>query len=492
MAADNQRIERWARFEMALTGPSVGNPYLEVEFGAVFRHKHREVQASGFYDGEGVYRVRFMPDAEGEWSYRTRSSLPELDGKTGRFICTAPSPGNHGPVRVTNVYHFAYEDGTPYFPIGTTCYAWNHQGRELEEQTLRTLAEAPFNKIRMCVFPKHYDFNQNEPALHGFARKLDGTLDFDQVNPAFFRHLEDRVEGLMRLGIEADLILLHPYDRWGYASMPAAAEERYLRYVVARLAAYRNIWWSMANEYDLMPGKSDADWDRLFRLVQEEDLCGHLRSIHNCGRWYDHAKPWVTHASIQYHDPGRTTEWRQSYRKPVVVDECCYEGNINHGWGNIPAEELVRRFWNGFTRGGYVGHGETYLHPRDILWWSKGGALYGQSPARIAFLRRIVEESPGIDPIEMGWDVACGGKAGRYYLFYFGLNQPGFRDLELPGEVEYTVDLIDTWNMSITPYPGVYRGKFRLEMPGRPYMALRAIAIKPQDRRRVNRLVGSG
>ena len=30
----------------------------------------------------------------------------------------------------------------------------------------------------------------------------------------------------------------------------AAVDDRYLRYVVARLAAYRNVWWSLANEYD--------------------------------------------------------------------------------------------------------------------------------------------------------------------------------------------------------------------------------------------------
>ncbi len=38
-------------------------------------------------------------------------------------------------------------------------------------------------------------------------------------------------------------------------------------------------------------------------------------------------------------------EWRERYRKPVVLDEIAYEGNIQHGWGNITAEEMTRRFW---------------------------------------------------------------------------------------------------------------------------------------------------
>jgi hypothetical protein len=74
-------------------------------------------------------------------------------------------------------------------PVGTTAYVWTHQGDELEEQTLRTLAESPFNKPRMCVFPKAFLYNTNEP------------------------HLERRIGEPARLGIEADLILFHPYVR---------------------------------------------------------------------------------------------------------------------------------------------------------------------------------------------------------------------------------------------------------------------------------------
>ena len=60
--------------------------------------------------------------------------------------------------------------------------------------------------------------------------------------------------------------------------MGPESDDRYLRYAVARLAAYRNIWWSFANEWDFMGSKKDADWDRYFRIVMEEDPYGHLRS----------------------------------------------------------------------------------------------------------------------------------------------------------------------------------------------------------------------
>jgi hypothetical protein len=475
-----QEIAKWDIFELNLDAPEAvapgGNPFLDVTFGARFQNKNRIVEPDGFYDGDGRYKVRFMPDVEGEWSYTTTSNVAELDGQSGSFVCSPPGEGNHGPVRVHRTYHFVYEDGTPHFSVGTTCYVWNHQGDELEMQTLETLKDAPFNKMRMCVFPKDYTFNKNEPEHHAFERDAEGNFDFTRFNPAFFQHLEQRVGDLRRLGIEADLILFHPYDRWGYAKMPAEVDDRYLRYLVARLASYRNIWWSMANEFDLMEAKTEQDWDRFFRIVQTHDPYQHLRSVHNCRVFYDHNKPWVTHCSVQRSDLSQVTAWRELYGKPVVVDECCYEGNIQHGWGNITAEEMSNRFWEGFARGGYVGHGETYLHPEDILWWSKGGVLHGESPARIAFLRKIVEAGPVLDPVHVHWDIHQGGD-DDYRLIYFGIHRPAVKDIQLPDTRSYTVDVIDTWEMTITRLEGTFSGPSRVELPGIPYIALRIQAV---------------
>ena len=247
-------VEQWGTFEVALKGPADGNPFVDVQLSAAFTQGETKLTAAGFYDGDGTYRVRFMPPTQGEWAYTTASNRAELNAKTGKLTVGKPAPGNRGPVRVRNTYHFAHADGTPHCSVGTTCYAWTHQGETLEEQTLATLKKSPFNKIRMCVFPKWYAFNKTEPALYPFEGKAPNKWDFERFNPAFFRHLEKRIGQLRDLGIEADLILFHPYDvgHWGFDRMPAAVDDRYLKYVVARLSAYRNVWWSLANEFDFM------------------------------------------------------------------------------------------------------------------------------------------------------------------------------------------------------------------------------------------------
>jgi hypothetical protein len=467
LAADT--VERWGMYEIALRGPAAGNPFVDIHLEARFRLGSQVVDAAGFYDGAGAYRIRFMPGEIGQWTYATSSNSPALDGKTGALIVTAPSPGNHGPVRVRYATHFAYEDGSPYVPIGTTCYAWIHQGDALEQRTLETLRTAPFNKMRMCVFPKSYTYNANEPAYYPFENRSD----FTRFNPKFFQHLEHRVRDLQALGVEADLILFHPYDRWSYSSMPPDADDRYLRYVVARLSAFRNVWWSLANEYDLMKSKTIADWDRFFRIVQQSDPYAHLRSIHNRGPLYDHSKPWVTHVSLQSSDLEKARDYVAQYHKPVIYDECKYEGNIPKRWGNISAQEMVRRFWLGTVSGAYVGHGETYLDPNDILWWSKGGTLHGQSPARIAFLRKIIEDAPAEGLNNLSTYYLAAGQLGRYYLFYFDVNQPAEYEFDLEQGIPYRADLIDPWQMTISPVPGTFQGKFTLKLPGAPYQAVR-------------------
>lgn len=462
-------VERWGVFELALDGPAAGNPYLDVQWSATFTQGDRQVTVPGFWDGDGVYRTRFSPPLPGEWRYKTRGNCPELDGRNGTFAVAEPAAGNHGPVQVFDTFSLRYADGTPYHQFGTTCYAWTHQTPELQEQTLQTLAASPFNKIRFCVFPKNYAYNKNEPAQFAFAKGVDGRFDFNRPNPAFWRHFEQRILDLQKRGIEADIILWHPYDRWGFADMDDEQDDRYLRHCIARLSAFRNVWWSLANEFDFMTerpkghrgNKQWEDWDRFFKILEKEDPHQRLRGIHNGSKWYDHTKPWVTHASLQTSDMNAGIRFREKYRRPVIYDECKYEGNVPQGWGRLTAREMTQRFWLGTMSGCYVGHGETYLHPDDILWWAKGGVLHGESPKRIQWLKDLLAKAPPFHELQpMGDDKGrvLLGKPGEYYLLY-SLNQRR-QTIHLAGKQPYKVDALDPWAMSKWPIGTAGPGEF--------------------------------
>ena len=217
MDIQKKKIERWGCFELSLEGPADGNPFIDVEISARFINEDgTNVKVIGFYDGDGIYCLRFMPEITGMWKYTTESNINSLNGKTGELICVDPSGDNHGHVRVHNTFYFCYADGVPYHQFGTTCYAWAHQGDEMEEQTLKTLADAPFNKMRMCIFPKDYVYNKNEPVYYPFDGKPLKDWDFTRFNPEFWRHFEKRVLDLQKFGIEADIILSTPRADYVY------------------------------------------------------------------------------------------------------------------------------------------------------------------------------------------------------------------------------------------------------------------------------------
>ncbi len=258
-------VEQYKIFEETFKGTAEGNPFKEVWLKAVFTNDTDYVAVNGFYDGNGEYKIRFMPQTPGVWTGVTESNEPELAGKKMTLECTPACKDNHGRVlRMDEVrpqsadttedrFHFAYEDGTRFQPFGTTCYAWVNQTKEVQEQTLETLKNAPFNKVRMCIFPKHYTYNFNDPEYHAFEGDAKNGFDFARFNPVFWENLEKRIAQLDELGIEADIILLHPYDRWGFAKMDFETDCYYLKYAIDRLCHFKNVWWSLANEFDLLP-----------------------------------------------------------------------------------------------------------------------------------------------------------------------------------------------------------------------------------------------
>jgi PKD repeat protein len=133
---------------------------------------------------------------------------------------------------------------------------------------------------------------------------------------------------------------------------------------------------------------------------------------------------------------------------------------------------MTRRFWLGTMGGCYVGHGETYKHPDDVLWWSKGGVLHGESPARIAFLKGIMAQAPPFEEMTPAPGPRLGvlalAKAGVQHLYYF--TEPGEITVDLPGAQEYKVDGIDTWAMTVVPLGSAGPGPARLAAPTGDYL----------------------
>lgn len=481
-------IEQWDVFEIVLDGPSNGNPYMDIELAAVFKNDEESISVPGFYDGDGIYRIRFSPDTEGEWSYQTKSNAEELSGKKGSFNCIPATDENHGPLKIVNTFYFEYADGEPFYSVGTTAYQWTSVKQSIQKKTFETLASAPFNKIRMCIFPISYIYgNETEPWAYPFKRENDKN-DFSQPNYEFFQNFDLRVKQLRDMGIQADVILFHPYDKWGYSKMGKGMNEKYVRNMIARISAYRNVWWSLANEWDVPAIKDSIDWEGIGQLLQKEDPHQRLRGIHNWynseDHFYDHTRPWITHISTQTSQFYHAIKWRQQYQKPLLFDEMRYEGDVPSGWGNLTGEEMASYFWMAGLSGGYPTHGETLQNDSDsieVRWWAKGGTLVGESPVRIEFFKSVMENAPvkemkpelhdNGNPENLNNNVYVFSSPGNHYLAYV-VNEGETINIELPGENSYQIEIIDTWNMNILEESEAEPGKFQYKTKI-PYTAIK-------------------
>ncbi|NDW13161.1 DUF5060 domain-containing protein [Bacteroides sp. 214] len=504
-ATAQEQVEQWGRFEATLAGTPTGNPFVDADLRATFSNGEEQITVNGFYDGDKGYKIRFMPQKTGTWSYTTRSNMKSLDNQSGSFECIPATGNNHGMVGVRNTWDFGYADGTPYYPFGTTMYAFVHPNMEREEQTLKTLSESPFNKIRICVFPKTYDNNNNEPRYFPFL-KIEGAVpdslnnnvavwDFTRFDTDFFRHLERRIDDLDRLGIQCDLILFHPYDEghFGFDRMTRSSDLNYVRYLVARLASFRNIWWSLANEWDFLKAKTTDDWDAILKTVAESDPYGHLVSNHNGKIYTNYHHPLITHCSIQNESAceefGRAGLVKDSYRKPVVFDEICYEGNYPNRWGSLSGEELTFRFWQAAIVGTYATHGEVFTSADHIAWTEKGAILRGTSAPRIGFLRKLIEQTGSLKIID-NWRYLNIAKAEKgQVVIYLGKEKLKEWAFMVPTRTAWAngtkvkVEVLDTWNMTTTEVKDVFvteRKQYeindvnmrKVKLPGKPYMAL--------------------
>lgn len=505
-------MNKYQMFELAFGNLPEGG-----EITAEFVCGSEKKTVPGFYAGNGVYKVRFLPKTAGEYHWKVSGVV----SAEGAEVCEESDlPG----MVKADGRAFRYENGKLFHPFGTTVYALISQPDALIEQTMQTLEKSPFNKLRMCVFPKDYDFNKNEPTYYAFEKNADGSWDPSRPVYEFWDALDRHIVRLGEMGIQIDLILFHPYDRWGFDGMGIEKDKQYLDYLLRRLAAFPHIWWSLANEYELTK-RTQAEWDEIEAFVAEHDPYGHLLSCHNIFKIWDPNRPLTTHASIQGKDLPRLTSWIQRWNTPVMLDECAYEGNLEHIWGCITGQEMTRRFWKAICSGAYCTHGETFYADDDVLWWAKGGVLKGESPARIAFCRKIVESLPGhlegelsalhgllhlreVPEAEREGVIAQAGAvnpgfsnviralleskdAESYafcetvynahigtdcYLHFYDTRPIGQEHLTLPEDRTYTIQIIDVWNMTIETAATGVSGAYTVKLPSRENMAVLALA----------------
>lgn len=451
-ASEAVRVPRWEPHEFIFgCDARLENPF-QVTFGAEATGPGgSRLTLPGFYDGNGTWKVRFTPTAEGEWSLQTHSEVAALNNRHASLICIFNLASNsHGGLRVDPQYprHFVFEDGTRYFLMGYECdWLWaldlGKPDLRRTEAFLDKLAAHGFNYVILNAYAhdtswrlgKTGDDDFGPPAMFAW----EGTNEqphHTRFNLAYWRHYDRVIDALCRRGMIARVMIKVYNKRVNWPAKGSAEDDLYFRWLIARYAAYPNINWDFSKEAN---NEKDLAYKlgRL-RFLRQNDPYHRLLTVHDDRKTYDDAayNELLDYRSDQQHSKWHATalEHRRQRNWPVVNVEFGYE----HGPGGLSdatyevvqaPEEACRRAWEICLAGGYAAYYYTYtawdvLRPQD-------------TPPGYAYFRHLRDffvgtsywrMEPHDDLVSEGY---CLAEPGREYVVF--LNHSKSLSLKLEG-----------------------------------------------------------
>lgn len=371
-------IEQYHPHDFVFKAAAPGNPF-DVELTAEFSFagtNGARLTVPGFYDGAGVWKIRFSPTKPGEWSMRTASSLEALNGKTeSGIVCVVNRhPNIHGGLRVDPAYpyHFVYEDGTRYFLLGYEAdWLWapemTNPERKVMHRLIDQMATRGFNHVLVNVYAHDTRWATNKSCEWDYGPAelypWEGNNlnpDHSRLNPKFFQLYDGMMNALQDKGIVAHIMLKVYNKRVKWPAKWSRDEERYFRYVVARYQAYGNVVWDFAKEsYN---EKDNQLQSKLIDLIRYTDAYKRLVTVHDdeAYEWDSELNRNVDFRTDQQHsDYAAAIKFDRARRKyPVVNAEFGYEFGVDklptHDHGNQCVwQELLRRAYHIYLSGGY-------------------------------------------------------------------------------------------------------------------------------------------
>ena len=488
-------IRRWDAHEFSLRGRArVANPYRDAALVGEFVSPSGKTNVvDGFFDGDDQWKLRFAPEEEGAWTYLLRGEGVELLQR-GEFRCTAAH--GHGFIRIhpNNPYAFAHADGTPFFPMGDTCYGLFDDSPitpALRADYIKKRREQRFNFVRLTV-----GHSEARAATNGTYWAWGGTPrrpDLERFNPEFFRAFDALMGQLREAGMNVELILLNFYRR-PYTDTniwTAARERQWLRHLLARYSAFDNVFlWTLANEYETHPDgryrldyPDDVEWaGKTARFIHENDPCRHLVTVHpviSASRQGENPRapfdaPWrigeffgasesIDVLSQQTGQHGEGTRWDEGlqcwtgdsvtlvaslaadrkYRKPVLNTENGYEYLRGHSTERkqVHHTDKVRRSaWRIVCAGGYFAAGFHGTIGHSDVWNRMDAPNHYtfslQDEGAGAYLKTLHDFFAGLPFWRMqpfggvSGDAVALAEAGQAYVVY--LPRGGETKLELP------------------------------------------------------------
>ncbi len=494
VAQSAQTVEAYDYVEVTLNvaSPDAKNPFMEAvvsgQFGKV--GENRRLAVDGFCDSAdgGVFRVRFMPWAPGDYSYSVTYRQGGFE-KTHTGSFRASDGRRRGPIRVDPAYpwHFIWEGtGEHYFFNGTTAF-WLMGFREdrVINYSIERLHQLKINRLRVLLAGAA-ELLWGEPVMSGdnftlFLRpwmaekpeSLDNPgIDFTRFNIPYWQ----KWERMLRFARERNVIISVILDiSTHHAQAPAGSEDerRYFRYAVSRLSAFSNITYDLGDDLDSF---RDEKWAHATgTLIEGWDPYKHLASSHPVHREnQDRASEWFGFTSIQnwsHQQHALMLEEREIQKKtgriiPQTNEEYGYEDHYPH-WAAAPpgesAETLRQMAWDIAMAGAYGTAGESCRRGTNVWPDAGGGWINGRGDDTQVMFKgygHMVDfftsfewwkTEPHDELVNSG--AYCLAKPGEIYAVYVPLGR-------LCGNREHFGYQNECGDVTIKLEPGIYEAKW--------------------------------
>jgi hypothetical protein len=357
---------------------ATGNPF-DVALAAEFSGPGgARMRVPGFYDGDGVWKVRFSPPAAGTWSMRTVSPVAALNGQTAEIAATPNrNPNVHGVLQVDpeHPYHFRFQDGTRFFLMGYEAdWLWGADmldpSRKLMRRLIDQIAARGFNHVLVNVYAhdtrwcpgKVNEWDFGPPAVYSWEGTNDKP-DHSRLNPKFFQIYDGMMRALFDKGINAHIMLKVYNKQVNWPAKGSREEERYFRYVTARYQAFPNLVWDFSKEsYNERDNQLQKN---LLDLVRSEDAYRHLVTAHD-----DDAYEWdpALNRNLDFRTDQQHSHWaemtafdRAYRRRPVVNVEFSYELGVeplptHTNRNQVGWQQMLHRAYLIYLAGGYAAY----------------------------------------------------------------------------------------------------------------------------------------
>ena len=369
VSRDAPEVPQYRLFEAEIRNErAYANKFTDVELSVEYRAPSgRVTRFMGFYDGHGAglgdaasgetWKIRFMPDEVGEWTYVYRWS-DDTPGGEGRFDCV-PEGAGKGILKayVENPHWLAYNGTEPVWI--KSYYETGHGsiGQDFDwivENVYRKFLEHGYNHIQvnwllsLCCFEQYY-LDGPEPetldlALYE-AGKVTSTMNLD-----VWRRMEMHLGWLNAHDIGVHMFLGFDGSRnegppW--LDLTREEQEFYVKYAVARLAPFANLaGWNFVWEVD--GGREDQEL-LLARLIQKYDVFDHLRTYEDeFPRENHYHLPAYNFAAVENHGiaaPDKDQE-RHLWRSAWTHHMACLLGYKGKPVYMSEGNALWRRFWH--------------------------------------------------------------------------------------------------------------------------------------------------